>query len=102
MAGILDPTPSYIILLGALILGAVGVGIVAGGTLSLFASIIVAGLAGFVAGMYASGEETEPVGAFVLTAALTGILVSFLPLDLGPGLVIFLAGFVIGARTRRR
>lgn len=101
MSEVLDATPTYILALSTLLLVAAAVGFTASGTLSLFGSILLAAVLGFLGGMYASREEAEWVGSFLLTAALTGVVLSFLPLDVTRGLVVFLAGFVAGMRTER-
>ncbi len=101
MTEVLDPTPTYILALAGLAVLAAGIGFAAAGTVAVFGSILLAGVLGFIAGMYAAREAAEWFGSFLVTAALTGVVLSFLPLGVTRGLVVFLAGFIVGMRVER-
>lgn len=101
MTEVLDPTPTYILALTGLALVAAGLGFTAAGTLSLFGTILLAAVLGFIAGIYAAREAAEWFGSFLVTAALTAVVLSFLPLGVSRGLVVFLVGFIVGMRTER-
>ncbi|MFB6076518.1 MAG: hypothetical protein ABEK12_00110 [Candidatus Nanohaloarchaea archaeon] len=101
MSEVLDPTPTYLLVIGVLVATAAAAGWFAAGSVTAMGAGIIAIVLGFVAGAYASREEAEWFGSLLFTAALTGIMVSFLPLTLGQGLSLFLLGFVFGLRTER-
>lgn len=97
----MDPLPTYIIAFLVLGAAAAGLGFWAAGTTSIIGSFFLAAILGFAGGIYAARERNEWFGSFVVMAALTGVVMSFLPLGTVRGLAVFVAGFVVGMRTER-
>lgn len=102
MAGVLDPTPSYILLLALMVIGAMGLGYASAGDIGFLGSSVLIGIIGFLGGIKASHETTHIPATAVFVGLPVALIAWLLPITVLWGLAAFLLAFILGMRTERR